>query len=97
MQDPTEAFSIVEKIVQLCKQETGAVYLLAILLVVVVNFLPLRDWAGKIFNRGGSTSQHSDKQLNQYVFPHSESPTIIQNLNLMLPPEENREEGQNGE
>ena len=88
MQDPTAGFQLVEKIVQLCKEESGAVYLIAITLVVIVNFLPIRDWASKIFPRQDSELQDSNRPLKQYVFPHSENPTIIENLNLMIPPKD---------
>lgn len=92
MQDPLGLFQVAEKIVQLCKNESGALYLVIVAFLVVANFLPLGSWAKKVLSRQDSGSRVSDGQMNQYVFPHSENPTIIHNLNVMLPPEQEIEE-----
>ena len=92
-----EVFQIVDKIVQLCKEESGAVYLVVMSLLVVANFLPIGSWVKGIFSQQEDGSNSSERPMNQYVFPNSENPTFIENLNLMLPPEQKTKEEQNDE
>ena len=92
MQDPIEVSQIVDRIIQLCKEESGPLYLGLMVVFVIVSKLPLGDWARSLFPGQDSESRVSERPLKQYVFPNSENPTIIENLNLMMPPKQEEED-----